>query len=310
MGLTNKNVFLIIFLFLLTIASLSAQALALSQEIERLGRLSQIPEQRHGALVQLARLYQLSGDRERALEYWTLAVHGSPNNRDDRALLEAIKLLISMGEYEKAAAELTTIILSSQDVEVQLSAYYLSGKLLAFRNRDGSLLSYFAENPRYREVQSRIFYTLWVITQDASWKTRLLDSYPLSPEAEIVRDNNRIIAAVTPQWLFFPERESLVLMPPVYATAPSAELASVPAVHAQAAASTAVPVLQTGIFSQEDNAKIMADRLLRAGFQSEIRRRTVNGVEHWAVLVRPGPDISESISALRTAGFEAFQIRE
>ena len=297
MGLIKTTRIFIITLFLFRIAaSLGAQSLFLAPEIEKLERLAQTSEQRHETLLRLARLYQLSGNKEKALESWITAAYTEPGKRDDYALLEAAKLWISMGEYDRAGSDLRMIILTNQDEKIQHSALYLSAQLHVFRTGDGGPLSQFAEIPGYRGVQSRIFYTLWKITGETVWRTRLLNTFPRSPEAEIARGNTGIVAAITPQWLFFPPRENPG--PPSSVQNPSA----------QASVSTA-PVLQTGLFRSEDYANAMASRLVNAGFMPEIIRRSVDGVSYWAVIVRPGPDVNQTISDLKDAGIDSFPVR-
>jgi cell division septation protein DedD len=102
-------------------------------------------------------------------------------------------------------------------------------------------------------------------------------------------------AAITPQWLFLPSRGN----PTPQSTAAPSSWSSV---------STA-SLLQTGLFSQEENAKKMADRLAKAGFRYEISHRNVNGTDYWAVYVRPGYDINQTILELKNAGFESFLVK-
>ena len=71
---------------------------------------------------------------------------------------------------------------------------------------------------------------------------------------------------------------------------------------------TAAVVLQTGLFLREENARTLAERLRRAGFQADIARRGVQGVEYWAVNVPAGNDTGGTIIRLKDAGFESFPI--
>ena len=199
MGSINTGrIFAFFFFSLGLIVPLSAQISLLTPEIERLERIAQSPEQRNGALSQLALLYHLSGDREKALESWVAAAEaGHLGKRDDQALLEAAKLMISMGEYDRAGAEIRTVLLSNSDQMIQQSALLLYAQLEAFRIRDTLGLSHLLGFPAYAGNQSRIIYTLWRITEDDSWKTRLLITHPQSPEAEIARESSGIAAALT-----------------------------------------------------------------------------------------------------------------
>ena len=288
-ALVRKLVFLIL---LGSIPPLFAQSFQLTEEIENLEKLTRIPEQKREAYIQLAQLHHLSGNREKALESWIAASYADPDKRDIEALLEAVKLWISMGDYDKAGAELKAVLLSNCEQKILESALYLSAQLNAFKKGDGDDLKQLVNIPLYKDLQSRMFYTLWKITQDSSWRTRLLNAYPKSPEAEISEGKAGIAAAVTPQWLFFPLREDLASTPALASIVPAFQDA----------------VLQTGLFSREENARTMADRLIKAGFWPEITCRTVNGNEYWTVMVSAGSDVNQTIRELKNAGFESFPV--
>jgi cell division septation protein DedD len=67
-------------------------------------------------------------------------------------------------------------------------------------------------------------------------------------------------------------------------------------------------MLQTGLFSREENARALAERLRVAGFSPVITKKTVDRKEHWAVGVVPGPDPSRTILLLKDKGFESFPV--
>jgi hypothetical protein len=68
-------------------------------------------------------------------------------------------------------------------------------------------------------------------------------------------------------------------------------------------------LLQTGLFSQEANARALSDRLKKAGFDYEIIRRQVNNADYWAVTVPAGSDMNATIKKLKDSGFESFPLR-
>jgi cell division septation protein DedD len=70
----------------------------------------------------------------------------------------------------------------------------------------------------------------------------------------------------------------------------------------------AAVVLQTGLFGREENARVMADRLKKAGFTPVVSRRTVNGVSYFAVSVNASGDVNAVILRLKDSGFEAFPV--
>lgn len=199
-----KLIFAFVFLFLI-ISLAAAQNVHLASEIERLERLAQTPGQKVNAYSRMARLYQLSGNREKALEHWMAAAYAEPGGRNDYALLEAVKCMISTGEYDKAAAELRTILISARDLQIRYSAENLFAQLEAFKTGDYGPLSQLVFSGTNGQS---ILFTLWKISDDDSYRNELLRLFPGSVEAEIARGRTGITAAYTPQWLLFPERNN------------------------------------------------------------------------------------------------------
>ncbi|GHV91049.1 hypothetical protein AGMMS50268_15520 [Spirochaetia bacterium] len=91
------------------------------------------------------------------------------------------------------------------------------------------------------------------------------------------------------------------------AAAPGTSTATAPASTGTSAANTGA-VLQTGFFSVEGNAQVMAERLKKAGFTPAISRRTINGKEGWVVNVPAGSDAGATILQLKNAGVESFLV--
>ncbi|MCL2479276.1 MAG: SPOR domain-containing protein [Treponema sp.] len=295
MALINKPLILSLFL-VFALVPLHAQNLNLASEIERLEQLADDPQQKLQALSDLARLYQLSGNNEKALEYRLAASLADPSGPNDQNLLEAAKLLISMGEFDKAGAELRTILLSSQDEQIRKQALLLNAQIEAFRSGDCGPLGFMADNPDFSDSQSNVLFTLWKISGDDSWKTRLLGSFPGSTEAAIADGNSGLSCAMTAQWLLLPEKNV------------AAMIASAAPADTGPAADVSASMLQTGLFNREDNAKKMADDLTNAGFKPVISGRILNGSDYWAVYVPIGADQNQTISQLKNSGFESFPV--
>jgi 2-iminoacetate synthase ThiH len=71
---------------------------------------------------------------------------------------------------------------------------------------------------------------------------------------------------------------------------------------------TRTVLLQTGLFSREENARVMVERLRRAGFEGQISLRHLNGNVYWSVGVNGGNNESQMILRLKDAGFESFPL--
>jgi tetratricopeptide (TPR) repeat protein len=291
----------------------SGETSSLAAEIGKAESLPQNPGEKYQALLRLARLLQLSGNLERAAAVWLEAAGAAPGGRDDRALLEGSRILIALGEYEKAEEGIRTALAGGRE---KPGAEYLAALLDAFRSGDGSALARMAAEADFAPWRGEIYYTLWKISGGARWKTMLIEEFPQSPEGMIAQDSGSVRAAATAHWLLCPGRAS-VSVPAAAPSAPAGVPAAVPPAPAPgpapaAAASSGTPgvFLQAGLYGREENALAMAERLKKAGFDARLRRRTVNGTGYWAVSVPPGPDMNGTIRTLKEAGFDSFPVYE
>jgi hypothetical protein len=301
----------LLFSFHFSFSIFAQSAVTLASELSRLERLSTggSTRERYNAYMSLARLHRLSGNPEAALKACEGALAIFP--RDGEALLEQARLLISLGEYEKASAAAAALLRPEQEKEFYLAGLFLGAQAEAFLSGNVEALAALAADPDFSGYLGAIYYTIWRLSDLSSYKNRLTLELPLSPEAGIAGGN--VLPAATPLWLLFPGRESIALSPnqaaPVTPTAqtpvpqtPSGQppVSNTPVSHTS--------VLQTGLFSRPDNAQTQADNLKKAGFAPEIFPRQVNGDSYWAVGVPYGSDMSSMIRKLKDAGFESFPI--
>jgi len=316
-----REIFLsLILLFSFSFLYAAENPLSLSSEItrlEKIGSSAVSSQERYNAFLTLAKLYQLSGNNESALKAWENAL--KINNNDGRSLLEKGRLLISAGEYEKALEPLAAILTGNYAKALLLEARFLIAQLEAFHSGNLRPLAALADDADFSEYRRLIYYTLWKIDQNPAWKALLTKDFPLSPEAKIASGtsgaNSKTLSAQTPLWLLFPGRENIDLIPSVPATTPAPAPAQSAAVPAPAPPATTAPptakgstVLQTGLFSREENARVLSEKINKAGFQSVIQTKQQNGASFWAVYVPTGADMNATIKKLKDAGFESFPV--
>jgi tetratricopeptide (TPR) repeat protein len=287
----------------------------------------------HDCLTRLGRLFLLSGNPEKAADAFNRAAFANPENRDDRSLLEAVRCYLALGEREKAESGIQMVLVSGRDPAQIREARFLGGLSYAFSSGNtqvlASLLSAAGEtgpvstDPSslpavdYAERKSTILYALWKITGNESYRTRLRTEYPSSLEAKSLDEDPRrqIAGASAAMWFLFPGRDAVSLEAPAVrepvraADPPPAVTASSQAApKPEDAAPAAAIVLQTGLFGREENARVMADRLKKAGFTPAVSRRTVNGISYFAVSVNVSGDVNAAILRLKDSGFEAFPV--
>jgi len=275
---------------------------------------------RYEALTRLARLKQLSGNISGAASNWLDAAAINPN--DDNALIAGAYCLTAIGEWEKAYAAIQPIITSTKRDPAILQALYLDAYLKTWSYLNASSLAALAADPLFASLRPMIYYTLWqILTRNPNiagagsadtWKTRLIAEYPGSPEALIAGSKNggiAVSAVQSPLWLLFPgapvSGRAEPAKPSGTDTVASVPQASVP----NAPSKASVPVLQTGLFSREENARSQAESLRKAGFTATVSKKLVNGAERWTVTVPAGQNTNKTIQDLKKAGFDSFPVK-
>jgi tetratricopeptide (TPR) repeat protein len=285
----------------------------------------------HDCLTRLGRLFLLSGDPEKAADAFNRAAFANPENRDDRSLLDAARCYLALGEREKAESGIQMVLISGRDPAQIREARFLGGLSYAFSSGNtqalASLLSAAGEtgpvssDPSslpavdYAERKSAVLYALWKITGNETYRTRLRAEYPSSLEAKSLDEDPRrqIAGASAAMWFLFPGRDAVsleapVVREPVRAAGPPPAVATSSQTAPKPEAAASAVVLQTGLFGREENARVMADRLKKAGFTPVVSRRTVNGISYFAVSVNASGDVNAVILRLKDSGFEAFPV--
>ena len=309
-----------IILVMMTVAgSLFAQAgVSLETEIQNVeraaGRQGIGAQERHDALVRLARLRQLSGDIEGAARSWLDAAAALVGTVDDDALLYCAYCLAAMGEWDRAAAALDPLLSKSS------RARFLSASINAIKTGNGSGLSAIADNGEYSGMKSEIYFMLWKTSSAETaetWRRRLAAEFPQTPEGRLAAGSaSAVIVKPSPFWLFLGGLDSLPLLESEQAVSrppsspverPAPVTVAPPAVSQPPVSQNAAQTvrLQTGIFNSHDYAQAQITRLRQAGFSPSIEQRG----EMWAVTVPAGDDQTRSIRELREAGFDSFPIR-
>jgi len=306
-------------------STLGAEIQALEQRLAS----SLPPVERHGVLVRLARLRQLSGNVAVAANLWLEAVAINP--ADDFARVAGAYGLAAIGEWERAIAVIQPLLAPGRSGPSVIRARYLDATLKAWIASDISCLIILAGDPEAAVLRPIIYYTLWwTVARDPAtfgdnaelWRQRLLTQYPRSPEARIAAPEASgtlpaISAIHSPLWLLLPgvpagtptgvpEGSTLADLMRSFTPSPDAPPQVTPPLAVTAPSPTHGQ--QTGLFRSETNARNHAETLRRTGFTTMVSRRLVNGVEHWAVVV-PAENPARTAHDLRIAGYDSFTVR-
>ena len=248
------------------------------------------PAERKNALETIARLYELSGNAEKAAETWKGAAAAVSGNTGYGALLQSARCFAAIGEFDKAEAALKPVLAVENNSLLRNNARVLAAQLEALQTGNTAMLSSLLNNPDFAGQKPALYYSLWRISADpqvrSAMASRLLAEFPQSPEGRIVRDDTAVSASPAALWLLQTDISSQAVNPVLTPANPI--------------------LLQTGVFSLEENAKNMANKLNNAGFRAVIIKKTVNGKDHWTVGVEGGPDPSHTMQLLKDKGFESF----
>ncbi|MDR1302950.1 MAG: SPOR domain-containing protein [Treponema sp.] len=279
----------------------SAQILLMEevQRIEETVTISKLsPGDRQEAFIRLAKLLQLSGNLEDAAKAWKNAALADPQNQHDTALVEGAFCLVGLGEMDQAETQVKPF-LQSKHPGTRIKARYLNAHIQAFRSGELAPLRALVDDPDYERYMPGIYYTLWKVSDIELYQSKLLSTYPQSPEALILKQeasSNRLVSAQpSVLWLLFPGRDQVRFEPLVPGTG-------------DGGTQQEAPWLQTGLFSKEENAQAMATELKSLGFEAVVVPRRVNGTSFWAVTVPSGPDLQKTKVQLEEKGFEAFSV--
>jgi hypothetical protein len=300
-----RNRLILFFIFLSPLRAQSGLDLELRNLEDRLRRPSS-ESARLEDLGRLAFLRGLSGDQEGAASSWELAAGGG----NSQALLRGAACFMALGDWERAEAAIKEVLLQGGAGEDRLQACFLRAQMEGLQSggTNTAALVSLLEDPAYRDYWPRICFGLWKFTGRESWRKKLAEEFPRSPEGRIAAGTEssggiRLMAAPSPVWLLF------AAFPPSAASPPARPAASPsPPPQGPPPPLPGETLLQAGLFSREANARALLERLRAAGFSALSGRQTRAGADYTVVYVRPGPDINRSIRELKAAGFDSFPV--
>jgi hypothetical protein len=265
--------------------------------------------ERKQTLEKAARLFELSGNPEGAARAWKDAAGVLPGNSGHNNLLNSARCFAAIGEFETAESILQPIFASSGEQGLLIRARLLLIQMDAFKTGNTLNLVNLLGNRDFIDHKPALYYMIWRISGDPATRTtmaaRLQSEFPGSPETRMVRNDTVVTANPAALWFL--------------AGSPAAP--EWPGGHPALQQNDILPagdtgseykgtMLQTGLFSREENARSMAERLGNAGFAPVIIRKTVNGKDHWAVGAKPGLDILHTMRLLKDRGFESFPVNQ
>lgn len=236
-----------------------------------------------------------------------------PGNRNDSLLLDAARCYMSMGDADSADSLVRSVLLSSFDTGIVARARLYSVWIqLSSGSRDPAvaLLREYAGQPAFSDWAPAIYFSLWWAAGDERSRDALVNRYPGTPEAAVLRSDSTLRAS--PFW-YLMERTGSSPAASAASVAPDSAASTTATGKEQsesaiASTSQSARWQQTGFFRVKDYADSLAARLREKGFEPVIREeKRPSGTVYFVVLVAESAEGTTG-PALKNAGFESYPV--
>jgi len=232
-----------------------------------------------------------------------------PGNRNDNLLLDAARCYMAMGEADSADSLVRSVLLSSFDPGIIARARLYSAWIqLASGSRDSAvaLLREYAEQPAFSDWAAAIYFSLWWAGADIRSRDILLNRFPGTPEAAVLRTDSHLSAS--PFWYLMERTGSA--QPDVPALEPPSVAEKEADDSSNEGSSRGARWQQTGFFRVKHHADSLAADLRKKGFEPIVREeQRPSGTVFYSVLVAETAEGTIG-PALKNAGFESYPVFE
>lgn len=281
-------------------------------------------EAKRRAYIDLACLYELSLDYGTAAAAWREAAFAASGERDDSALLRSARCLILCGDFDRADADLRTVLQTGRSDSIKTEASRLSLLVATVRgkqfntddvvNTDERVLTS-SENDKTIEsgpdLEPVLLYLRYRLDGSETALKRLMAQYPNSPEARALSPSSGTTEALTPLLLLHPGRSAFVEATRSVLGGEAKVVSSfITSTYSEIPDSNSEIKLQVGLFRLLSNASELVDRLQKQGFRADTEKRSIDGEAYSAVVVYAGKSSDETLFALKELGLEAFPLFE
>ena len=245
----------------------------------------------------------------------------TPVFTSEELVLAAVRCSLSCGESQKAEGYLAFLENSTNEKTKAYVGLYKMWSTLSTVSSNQQLsepvatLQSYATMASMKWVRSSVYLTLWYITGNAEWSSKLQKEYPESAEAAIVTGAAKLLP--TPFWFFLPRTEIAdnsaaenTVVSEKQATGTSSSGNHSGGIHSAntTAESHVIVRQQVGFFRNKENAENLVTRLSEAGFKSDItQEKRASGTSYFVVTVPEDAQKTMGLK-LKTAGFECYPV--
>ena len=300
---------------------------AIIQEVEKAASTADASNQR-SLYTFLGSLTEQLGDYGSAAAWYAKAAGISaapaPNTpvfTSEELVLAAVRCSLSCGESQKAEGYLAFLENSTNEKTKAYVGLYKMWSTLSTVSSNQQLsepvatLQSYATMASMKWVRSSVYLTLWYITGNAEWSSKLQKEYPESAEAAIVTGAAKLLP--TPFWFFLPRTEiadnsaaenTVVSEKQATGTSSSGNHSGGMISANTTAESHVIVRQQVGFFRNKENAENLVTRLSEAGFKSDItQEKRASGTSYFVVTVPEDAQKTMGLK-LKTAGFECYPV--
>lgn len=238
---------------------------------------------------------------------------GMPKKTNEQLVLDAVRCALSSGDYNTADSYLNSAVRNSknQTVQAYIKLYTQWSALCRADDIDGIqepvvMLQAYTKVESMEIVKPAIYLTLWYVTGEQSYSQEIVNKYPKSIEASIVKGDAQLMP--TPFWFFVPKSGAAEQGTGTYVTAEPVKTAVPEIVETKSSVSEKITKWQLGLFRTESNAKLLADEVKGKGFNAYITTETrSSGTTYYIVLVNE--DSSGNVAdKLRSSGYDCYAV--
>ena len=300
---------------------------AIIQEVEKAASTADASNQR-SLYTFLGSLTEQLGDYGTAAAWYAnaagISAAPAPNTpvfTSEELVLAAVRCSLSCGESQKAEGYLAFLENSTNEKTKAYVGLYKMWSTLSTVSSNQQLsepvatLQSYATMASMKWVRSSVYLTLWYITGNAEWSSKLQKEYPESAEAAIVTGAAKLLP--TPFWFFLPRTEIAdnsaaenTVVSEKQATGTSSSGNHSGGIHSAntTAESHVIVRQQVGFFRNKENAENLVTRLSEAGFKSDItQEKRASGTSYFVVTVPEDAQKTMGLK-LKTAGFECYPV--
>lgn len=287
---------------LFEISELSGDIHIISLILEKQIEFVREPDDKKNLYKRLAQFFELSADLNKAQVYYQKAASLNPEEMDYGMLLESAKILLLEGEFILAESQLEELIVNSRDKNI-LTHGKLLFTILKILNSNSDI-----DYTLSPVEKPEIIYLMYLIAKTNSetvvmdnLSKKLINDFKTSPEAGLIRDElSELPDIITSFALLYNESSNKNnLYEKVTETLNSSD------------ADTILNyMIQTGSFSDPENAHYLSIDLSELGFVPIVEEQIINDRKYYKVLLyfATKDEMYNTLNMLKDKGFEGFPV--